>query len=783
MSIKIEDRIMKSYLRFLSRNKLYTAIMAVGLSVSLAFVIIMSCYVWQNLSVSRFYPDADRIYCVGNKGTTYSSFNLGKMLDDRFPEVEMSATVMNRASRFSTRDVLIEQSFFMGVDPDFFEMFPTRFVYGSKEAFNDFGNVIITRSLADRLGGEKALGMQLHDEFMMQDYIIGAVVEGFEDTVFGNVEVIINTRSPRFDRSRSEHLGISSSGMFTFIRTSEETDIAALQKKVEDMYAETVDNNSDGECFSFTRLDKLYLADTNDGKSGLKKGNKGLMTAFGIIVIFLLVSAVFNYINLSTALTGKRSKETATRMLLGKTKKEILRTNLAESFGFMFLCMCMAFLIAHLCIPLVNRLLNSPIPIEMKFSQGYIFMYLAIMGISAIFCAIAPALLSLKFEPLDIIRGSFRYSSKRIFSKVFIIVQNCIAVIMIAVSLTMQMQIKHMTDMPLNARVEGLYMARTNSEEIIDTLSKLPYLGKIGRAEGRPGQSYMRLGVPVNEDRTRTLTFNMCNCDSTAFHLFEFKVVKNYGLPGNVGIWLTESAFRALELDEAAPVLPESLKWYCNNPVVAGIIEDVMFSSAINLNPDHLGLVNLIPESQIRPSVGIVAEVINLTRENIKELDALCEAETRKVFGPSAPMMSGYIPELMSREYEDIRNQMKMVNIFMLIAIMLSALGQIAISTYYANEKSKDIGIRKVFGGTVESESRRTVWEYMLYCIIAAFIAIPVSVLICGRYLETFIYRMPSKPWIYLAAALAVLITSLASVLWQTLRAARTNPAEVLKKE
>ena len=133
---------MKSYLRFLSRNKLYTAIMAVGLSVSLAFVIIMSCYVWQNLSVSRFYPDADRIYCVGNKGTTYSSFNLGKMLDDRFPEVEMSATVMNRASRFLTRDVLIEQSFFMGVDPDFFEMFPTRFVYGSKEAFNDFGNII-----------------------------------------------------------------------------------------------------------------------------------------------------------------------------------------------------------------------------------------------------------------------------------------------------------------------------------------------------------------------------------------------------------------------------------------------------------------------------------------------------------------------------------------------------------------------------------------------------------------------------------------------------------------
>ena len=171
--------------------------------------------------------------------------------------------------------------------------------------------------------------------------------------------------------------------------------VAHMKAKFDDSYNVTTKVVTGFPSDSINKLAEDTGADliiiSASGKSGLKKGNKGLMTAFGIIVIFLLVSAVFNYINLSTALTGKRSKEAATRMLLGKTKKEILRTNLAESFAFMFLCMCMAFLIAHLCIPLVNRLLNSPIPIEMKFSQGYIFMYLAIMGISAIFCAIAPA--------------------------------------------------------------------------------------------------------------------------------------------------------------------------------------------------------------------------------------------------------------------------------------------------------------------------------------------------------------------------------------------------------
>ena len=145
--------------------------------------------------------------------------------------------------------------------------------------------------------------------------------------------------------------------------------------------------------------------------------------------------------------------------------------------------------------------------------------------------------------------------------------------------------------------------------------------------------------------------------------------------------------------------------------------------------------------------------------------------------------MSGYIPYKIEKEYEGMMNQMKMVIIFMIIAILFSALGQIAMSTYYATEREKEIGIRKVFGGTVRSESIRNIFEYIGYCLIASVIAIPVAVWVAGRYLETFVYKMDLPIWIFVAAALAVLAVSIASVLWQTLRAARTNPAEALKKE
>ena len=146
-------------------------------------------------------------------------------------------------------------------------------------------------------------------------------------------------------------------------------------------------------------------------------------------------------------------------------------------------------------------------------------------------------------------------------------------------------------------------------------------------------------------------------------------------------------------------------------------------------------------------------------------------------------MMSGYIPYLHAKAYDGMKKQRTMVSIFMAIAIALSALGQMAMSTYYAAENIKAISIRKIFGGTISSESKRIILEYMLYCLAATVIALPVSIWLADRYLEKFVYQMDMKNWIYAIAALSCFAISLLSVLWQTLRAAHINPAEALKKE
>ena len=231
------------------------------------------------------------------------------------------------------------------------------------------------------------------------------------------------------------------------------------------------------------------------------------------------------------------------------------------------------------------------------------------------------------------------------------------------------------------------------------------------------------------------------------------------------------------------PVLPKELGYIEPNVQLAGIIKDFPVRTAINMITDECTILYVFPEDNMRVTGYYVVKMSQVTEANKKELFDLSAAAVADKYGSGTLVRSGYIKDLIDSEYAHISNQLSLVNILMAIAIMLAAMGQMAMSTYYATEREKEIGIRKVFGGTVRSESMRNIFEYMGYCLIATAVAVPVAVWITGQYLETFTYRMPPKPWIYVFASLTVFAISLASVLWQTLRAARTNPADALKKE
>ena len=777
---------MKSYLRFLSRNKLYTAIMAVGLSVSLAFVIIMSCYVWQQYRVGRQYPDYENIYILGQSGSTFSRAHIGFMAKDMIPDIEAATRIVNynRILATETTEIGITEAF--GIVPNFFDFFPCRFVAGGKEGVQGSGAVAISQSLATRLGDDDIIGKILY--FDGRQCTVGAVYEDFKGSIFQERDILVCEDYP--DAADYGYINVIGN-LYTFIklRNGADTDevIRQVNKVSEDNAIHSGDRSHSDDRFKYalTRLDELYLADCNWGGAGLRKGDPQTMKAFGIIVIFLLVSSVFNYINLSSALSGRRSKEMATRMLHGDNRTGVIVKSILESLAFVATCMVMAFAIAFALVPKINGLIQSDIPIEISMRQEYMLLYVGITLLIGFSCSVIPAIISVRFSPLDVTKGTFRYYSKKTFSKIFMIIQNAIAVIIIAVSLTMTFQIRHMKAMPLNAKVDSLYSCRNYHYDVTfeEKLKVLPYVTEIGKAFGRPCGNASNWGLPINGDYENIVTFSVMYSDTTAFRMFDYQVIHDFGMPGRLGMWMTESTFKRLGIDIDNPVLPKELGYIEEDVQLAGIIKDYPVRTAINLMKDEYTILYVFPEDKMRMTGDYIVKMSQVTEQNKKELFDLSAEAIADKYGPGTLVNSGYIRDLIDNEYAHISNQLKLVNILMFIAIMLAALGQIAMSTYYTTERQKDIGIRKVFGGTVRSESIRTIIEYMLYCLAACAVGIPLAVWVSSKYLETFIYRMPSKPWIYITAAFAVFASSLASILWQTLRAARTNPAEALKKE
>ena len=300
---------MKSYLRFLSRNKLYTAIMAVGLSVSLAFVIIFTCYVRQQLEVCNHYPDSDKIYLVSMEGVIYTYHALAQELEESIPELEEAVLVQDYYNSYTFEGEASSQEGVLVVGKDFFDVFQTRFLYGSSEDFNSKTNAFVTESFALKHGMEGVIGKKLVDGD--KEFVIAGIIEDFTNTVFRNYEVILNAASDYYD-TRENYIV---SSIKTFIKVNEGADIEMIRSKLEKNITKLNERRNfvSEKGIDLVRLDKLYLSELNDGRVGIKKENGSRLLILCIVVLVLLISAIINYVNLNVAIAERRGKEQAIR--------------------------------------------------------------------------------------------------------------------------------------------------------------------------------------------------------------------------------------------------------------------------------------------------------------------------------------------------------------------------------------------------------------------------------------------------------------------------------------
>ena len=596
---------MKSYLKFLSRNKLYTAIEFIGLAVSLAFVILIGSYVRQQWKAARGYPEWKKTYAVGLSSATVEAAprsGLAELLKAELPEIDQASLYSYLGCGGKVGDVNVNNNKCITiVNPDFLDMFPIRWVAGNPDELLESNTVAITEQYAR--------------ELFPEGNAVGGIWEDRSGESNSIVAVFRDLGSPIFRCDETAFLQVNSSEAATYLNGwSGGSTCLVRSKEAEEKLASDIDavleahgkmpEHGEGsramKYGSIERMDRLYFSDLNGGTNGLLKGNKSLLRMLSAVVLLLLLSAIFNSINLSTALAGGRVKEMTMRSVLGATKGQIVWNFLKESLLFTAICTVFAILLAYAFQPVFVHYVDTyhpHSPVSVPFAWHWDFgMVAAVIGLTLFIGLVAgwiPSRVASHFDAIRVIKGDYRTASKHVLSKVFIVFQTGLSVLLIAFSLVMGKQYSHMIHRPLGADIDGLYeqflIMDTGYE---DALKSLPFVEEMAHIDGYPGAPYYRMSMSAPESDGQ-VNMAFLDCDSKAFSMFHYEIVEDFHVPNGTGYWLSESAFRRLGIDPDAPRMPSWFGSFYEDVPVAGVVKDFAVTDAAHVQDDLVGIIHL----------------------------------------------------------------------------------------------------------------------------------------------------------------------------------------------
>ena len=785
---------MKSYFVFLSRHKLYTAIQAIGLIISIAFIILIGNYVWDQYKIAYSNKYSNRVFAVGyDKG---ASLSLG---DKDILEEKLSG--LESVTRLSSNDNIILYvkgqpivSSFLEIDRQFFEIFPEfELIDGNPEDFLPKSFIISENFARTHFPNEDPIGKKLAGD----DWIIKGIfrINGLTMLKETDVMQLIESESESEDYNPFSSIG----SYMTIIKVTENTDLEILENNVRNILRPHYSSEWIKE-FKLYTLPFLYFKDMD---WQLKKGDESLLKILIGVIFLLLLSSMINYINLTLAQSGQRAKEMATRRLHGASKRWVILSNILESVMFVFICGLLGVGLAYIFKNPVDSILRyismdsfteewRITPLTICWNAASIFIFIGFILVLGIIAGIMPAFYSSRYNPIDIVRGTFKVKNRMVFGKLFIVLQNIIAVMLISLSLVMESQLNHMRNMPLNSNLENIFYFQVVFESfdeaipLIDKLSQIPGVEKIGYGTSYPGRIGMYSSISINENE-RIQAGNLRG-DRNFFEIMGLNIISGDRTPKGSGIlYVSESLASSLGIKDNETASPYLSGIVFNGTKVSsfgGIYQDVP-NQASDISEFNFNTFMIVADGeQMRYSNTLLVKV-NEESDEIKSkiMEAYKEYIKEMTGVYLEPWEAGFLSKLKEKSLVYIKSMVILFEIFMTIAIILSLLGLIATSTYYANENTKGIAIRKVLGSDVKSEIWRNIRLYMILVLIAITVSIPLAIIISREYLSRFAYRIENYWWIFLVASVGSLLIAFLSVYWQISRSAHINPSSELKKE
>ena len=769
---------LKSYLRFLSRNKLYTFVNVFGLSVSLMFVILIANYTLSEFTADSFQENADQIYVLANEEFAGTAYKIGEKLLNRYPEIEKVCGVIP-ASSDSPVEILGNKirARVIAVDSTFFSMFSFRLLEGDRnQVLKSQNDVLVSESFARKMFGSKnPVGQMItvHDSLV---YTINGIVEDFKNSLFKPVDIIIPVENMEYFNS-----GTISEGMYNaastilFVQTAKGSNINAKEAEIAEYFKTFfwIYQQEAVKKVLFTPMRDLYFHENSPWMWSWNSNDKMILTVLVFVGMLILLFAVINYINLTVAQTGFRAKEVATRRLYGASKIKASVRMIFESLLLCFVAFVIGYFLSFALEPYASSLIGKDIMLLENLSIGSgILSILFVVFLGAV-SGIIPAVVISRFQPIDVVKGTYTFKSKMTFSKIFISLQSAITIILLACSLTIYRQVEYLINYDYGYNHTAILdVGYTPDAEILrDKLKALSSVKSVGFTRGTPFDRGNN-GTMKIEGTGKSISFQMLISDLATIKMLGIEFIKDNRLAER-GYWINQTA-----LDELGAT--DELKSFRSGREykIAGVIKEFAIGDLVSTrNSGGKSPMLLEIDDDLKHPWSVLVEIQGDLVDGYLDVK-----HTFEEVSDGVEFTGEYIDDQIEKSYAMQRRIQMIMLVFAIIAIIISSLGLLAISSYFIQQRSREIAVRKVFGSTHFEVLMLVIWKFIRLVLVAFVIACPIIWYAMNEWLKDFPQRTNLSVWIFIAAGVLTLLISFITVFWQSSIAANTSPVESMKR-
>lgn len=777
---------LRSYLIFLSRNKAYTAINVIGFSISLMFVIIIGLYTQQELSVDSMHSKAPRIYSLGMKMNdgkgTYEAvdgchWKIEKYLSSRYPEIEMMCSFSRQTAFLNNPTGERTVSEVLCADSTFYRMFDFPLVIGDRNHVLDNTNsAVISEKLAKQFFGDaNPVGKMLtyNDSVKL---VVSGVAGGMGGSSIKNVDVVMRFEQVKHFNSglANDNLG-NAAGSNVMLLAKPGANLAAKESDMTDYFKTffwIYSMKGNDTKAVLTPLKKLYFSDTF--ATNTERGDMKMVKILAGVGIVILLFSIMNYISLTTAQASRRAREMATRRLLGSQRGGIMAHLILESVAMCFVSLLLGLAMSDLAAPAAAKLLGKELHFAQLFSPADLAVMIFLVAAIGVLSGLIPAFVISRPKPIDVVRGTFRLQSKQVLGRVFMTFQNVITIVMLASALTMALQTRHLINAPLGYDHENLmYLDAVSTDSVRNStfsneLKKLPCVSLASFCKGHPLDRGNNMTM---EYPSGNMSYQEFYGDKNYLKILGLKVEKQYNVATPYKLYVNKAAATGLGAKNGGRAI--FFPGYGNETCpVAGLLADFKIGTITSYqNP-----IVVFIYDQIKRPWGYLVKVKGDPVEAHKSVMQLY----KETFGIECPTEKPFVDQMIQSEFEDVVRLSNIMSLFAFIAVVISLMGLVAMSSFFIGQREREIAVRKVFGSTSGQICTKLVRTFLAYVLVAFVIAVPIIWHFMGDWLAAYSYRISLSWWIFAAAGAFCLLVSFVAVFFQSRSASNANPAKHL---